>query len=472
MAQTTINNETNKIGLVSEIIVNDSSNNINTNKKYINLFEENSFFILKNDKKSFEETKYQGFIEIDETLIFQVKIEKDYINLIHHFDKCYNCSKLQKYYDTINMLNYDLWKVIKKPEQDANDESYYFNLKKNDIFRFGNIKFILREFHVNNEINDNINSKNDNKNNNNEDKHEKNINKNENIEDNNNKNNNNDDINKNQSDLSINISSSQALNYKIINDKMPYTLLLESNPKKICKICNKSSSRENGPLVKLCLCEEYVHFNCKKKEMKEAKYIREERDIWCNKYYIKTNCPKCKKFIPSHFIFKEGDIYQLYQLVDIPFKINEEYLLLETIDFLDTNNEYIKCIFYIKLKDQKYFEENKIISISRGNVQKNMDDNNDLIPLNIPYFSGVPNIVYNINKKTLSLKYNSDTYNTMVLESQYKVEKNNDRINNILLELGNLKIKSYLVNEEEFDKIRNQKKNNPSKIEKRMEPKK
>ena len=466
--KTNINNENNKIGLVSEIIVNDSSNNINNNKKYINLFEENSFFILKNDKKTFEETKYQGFIEIDETLIFQVKIEKDYINLIHHFDKCYNCSKLQKYYDTINMLNYDLWKVIKKPEQDANDESYYFNLKKNDIFRFGNIKFILREFHVNNEINDNINSKNDNKNNNNEKK----INKNENIEDNNNKNKNNDNnINKNPSDVSKNNSSSQTLNFKIINDKMPYTLLLESNPKKICKICNKSSSRENGPLVKLCLCEEYVHFNCKKKEMKKDKNIKDAIDLSCNSYYIKSHCQQCNKFIPSHFIFKEGDIYQLYQLVDIPFKINKEYLLLETIDFLDTNNEYIKCIFYIKLKDQKSFEENKIISNSIGNVQKNMDDNNDLIPLNIPYFSGVPNIVYNINKKTLSLKYNSDTYNTMVLESQYKVGKNNDRINNILLELGNLKIKSYLINEEEFDKIRNQKKNNPSEIEKRMEHK-
>ena len=145
---------------------------------------------------------------------------------------------------------------------------------------------------------------------------------------------------------------------------------------------------------------------------------------------------------------------------------------METIDFLDTNNEYIKYIFYIKLKDQKSFEENKIISIPRGKVQKNMDDNNDLIPLKNFGFSEVPNLVYNINKKTLSLKYNSDTYNTMVLESQYKVEKNNDKINNILLELGNLRIKSYLVNEEEFDKIRNQKKNNPSKIEKRMETKK
>ena len=64
-----------------------------------------------------------------------------------------------KFYDTINKLNYKLWKVIKNPAKDKNienKESYYYNLKKDDILSFGNIKLILREFctnHINKDNN-------------------------------------------------------------------------------------------------------------------------------------------------------------------------------------------------------------------------------------------------------------------------------------------------------------------------------
>ena len=455
MEKTNIN-ENLKIGLETKIILNESliiNNNENKNKEYKYLFEEDSFLILKKDHKSFVIAKEQGFIEPYEILIFNVKIGKDDIELVNYYDRCYNCSKLIKFYDSINKLDYKLWKVIKNQKKIENDESCNYNLKKGDILRFGNIKLILREFCTNYINNDN------NKNNgaNNEDKKDKN----ENIENNNNRNNNGKSVHKSQNFR--NNSSNMYTNYKIIENEIQYTLLLENNPKEKCKICKNSFKSNNDPLIKLCQCEEYVHFNCKKKEMDNNKNIKNEEE---GIYTIKTHCPKCKKFIPSHFVIKDKNIFELYQLVDNPFKNSENYLLFEALDFLDANNEYKKYIFYINLEQK--FNKKKFISqiLIGGNkmeidkIQKNKN-NDKYIFLKIPdtNFSELAVIECKLKEKTLILKNINDTYNTLVLESKYKIKKNEK----LLLESGNLEIEASLINENKFKEIKN------VNIDKRME---
>ena len=138
------NNGINKLGLVI-------SNKKNKNGDYIILIEEDAYLTLKSDKISFALLKEQGFINFGEIIIFLVKIRENQIELINCIDRCYNCLQMKKFYEKINSLNYKLWKVIEK-----NNDSY--NLKENDIFRFGNVKIILREFNIINNENSNNNN--------------------------------------------------------------------------------------------------------------------------------------------------------------------------------------------------------------------------------------------------------------------------------------------------------------------------
>ena len=179
-------------------------------------------------------------------------------------------------------------------------------------------------------------------------------------------------------------------------------------------------------------------------------------------YTIKTHCPKCKKFIPSHFVIKDKNIFELYQLVDNPFKSSENYLLFEALDFLDANNEYKKYIFYINL-EQKFNKKQILIGGDKMEIDKIQKNkyNDKYIFLKIPdtNFSELAVIECNLKEKTLILKNISDTYNTLVLESKYKIKKNDK----LLLESGNLEIEASLINENKFKEIKN------VNIEKRME---
>ena len=93
-------------------------------------------------------------------------------------------------------------------------------------------------------------------------------------------------------------------------------------------------------------------------------------------------------------------------------------------------------------------------------IQKNKN-NDKYIFLKIPdtNFSELAVIECNLKEKTLILKNISDTYNTLVLESKYKIKKNDK----LLLESGNLEIEASLINENKFKEIKN------VNIEKRME---
>ena len=430
------NNGINKLGLFCEI-----SNKKNKNGDYIILIEEDSYLTLKNDKTSFALLKEQGFINFGEIIIFLVKIRENQIELINCIDRCYNCLQMKKFYEKINSLNYKLWKVIKK-----NNDSY--NLKENDIFRFGNVKIILREFNIiNNENSNNNNSNKERDYNNDVYKKEK-------------------DFNDNQKkENSHSLSVTYYPEYKIISDKRQYGILLESNPGKICDICGKSDKDKKGddPLVQFCECEKYEHFKCKKKKMKGDKNIsivNENKTQFAIK--LETDCPKCKKFIHSSFITKEGNKYKLFELMSPEVNKNVNYLLFETIDYLDKNKKYIKYIFYVELNEQKNFKNNYSI-LMRGDETKkqykcdkifNIEGEKDKI-------SEIFIIDVDLKEKNLILKNISNEYDILVLQDNIKINPNDK----LLLESGDLTIKSSLMGEDEFDGVKRRMENNPDKIE-------
>ena len=451
------NDKEEKLGLFCKIIVSDSTQLFNKTKiikEYSILLNENyPFLVLKRNLKSFAIMKDHSLIKPDEYLIFKLKIKSDPIELYNPIDRCSSCINQIKLYNKIAKLNYKLWQSLKsipKSEKDfkiteENKNLYLYELKQNDIIRMGDIKFILREINI---IHDN------------------------NLNNINNNINNNDQNNKCHDEFMQN----------------QYIMKIKPSEGNVCEICKKTDMQEDNPIIKLCECENYYHFKCMKAKIKERVIKEEDKSGGCTRYYIKTNCLGCKKFINLRFILDEKDNNnnynylglseknfakkpKLYELIDIKKEKKEEYLIFETIDFKDTQYEYIKYFFYIKFRK---LEKNKnvetiLIGGDRTKNEKYRYDKLIKIEKNNTISSQHALIDYDIEEKTLILRNISDSHNTLILKDKNYLEiiPNNDefKFKQILLELGNIKIEPYLIKSNEFEEYENKMKNNPEPIE-------
>lgn len=425
---------TNSIGLVSYISISDSKSifdNEKIIKKYTILIKEDFYLILKKDHQSLALLKEQGSIEKDEIIIFQVKIKSDKIELTNHIDKCYNCAQKLKFYEKINILNYKLWKALPK---DANDENNKYNLTENDIIRFDNIKLILREFNTKK-----IEEKKDKENNTiNEEETNKEITTTTNMDY--------DSSNKNTPEVINN-------NYRIIENKRQFTILLDTYRKE-CNNC-KYKNILNNPIIKICECEKYEHFECIKKNITGLNTIDNI------KYNIETFCKDCNTFKTTSFIIKDGNKFKLFYLPKIPIEYDDDYLLFEVFYLLDNSDEYINYFLQIKF-NKKDKNIGKILIGPKNEKEKNECDK--VIEIDNVNKTSYAIIEYNLQEKSLFLR---NINNTLVLGSKYILESNNSNSNNIFFEFGNLRIESTLINSDKFDDIENQMKNNPDNIEKR-----
>ena len=398
--------EKKELYLVSEISVSDCSQNFNKNrveeKKHIILQKNNSFLILKKDHKSFAIFKDQDKIHSeDETQIFVVYNTI----LLNFYDTCKNCKRIEKFYEKINNLNYALWKSIPKcPENISNEENkdiYLYNLKENDIIRLGKIKLILREFHI---ANNNKKEKN--------------------------------------------------------NNERPFTMKLKKFEGQICSICDKSNTETDNPIIQFCLCEKYKHFKCQKEKIKELIFFDGNNDDYIS-YSYKTQCFDCKNFILSSFIIEDNKKEcKLFELFDFPRKENDDYLLFETIDYKNYQEEYFKMFFFIKLNKKEKDKNIQSILLGRKSSKYKGFDNYIFIKNNDSLSHKHAKIEYNIKEKTLVLRNISKTLNTLVLQKQISLEPNK----NILLEIGNVQINSYLISNDDkkIEEINTQMKNDPS----------
>ena len=398
--------EKKELYLVSEISVSDCSQNFNKNrveeKKHIILQKNNSFLILKKDHKSFAIFKDQDKIHSeDETQIFVVYNTI----LLNFYDTCKNCKRIEKFYEKINNLNYALWKSIPKcPENISNEENkdiYLYNLKENDIIRLGKIKLILREFHI---ANNNKKEKN--------------------------------------------------------NNERPFTMKLKKFEGQICSICDKSNTETDNPIIQFCLCEKYKHFKCQKEKIKELIFFDGNNDDYIS-YSYKTQCFDCKNFILSSFIIEDNKKEcKLFELFDFPRKENDDYLLFETIDYKNYQEEYFKMFFFIKINKKEKDKNIQSILLGRKSSKYKGFDNYIFIKNNDSLSHKHAKIEYNIKEKTLVLRNISKTLNTLVLQKQISLEPNK----NILLEIGNVQINSYLISNDDkkIEEINTQMKNDPS----------
>ena len=474
--------------LISEIDFSDSSHIFNKkkiilNKKfYLEDKYNNGYLALKNHKYLVISENHSQ-IESDEILIFKTnkKEKENLIELINFIDRCEECTKKQKFYEKVNNLFFKLWISIQKIDKEENitknnENLYLYYLKENDIIRLGKILLILRKFHKKEENNCDNNNNNDNNNNDNNNNNNDNNNNNNNgvniININNNNNNNNDNINNNNNINNINDNNNNNNNNTNHNndnvfnnnnfhnnnckkEKRQFTMVLESYEGLICSICNKNYIEENNPIIKLCECEKYRHFKCMKEEIRNKKKQTEKNG--CISYSVKTNCLYCKKYIPLTFYVKEGDKLTLYELLDIPLDDGKEYLLFETLDFQDNQNEYNKYFFYVEFRKKAKNKniETILIGADRNKTHKyNRFDK--LMKIDHGTVSSEHAIIeYDLEEQKLILKNISDTHNTLILENSVTLKSKDD---NLVMELGNIRIKSKLMERKDYEKINNKNK--------------
>ena len=122
----------NKIGLSINVIISENTSNIFKKDKIFKeltyLFNKNKdyYLVLKNDKESLAIMYAQSLCEEDEIIIFKINIDKNEIKLTNSFNSFRNFKNLDCYYETINNLNYSLWrslpKIKKDDELDNNNE--------------------------------------------------------------------------------------------------------------------------------------------------------------------------------------------------------------------------------------------------------------------------------------------------------------------------------------------------------------
>ena len=416
-------------GLLLNIILSENSNCFNK-KKIIKdnniqiLLEKDFFLVLKKNHYSFAIFEDNLLKKQYETIIFKIEIKPDEIKLINFFDRCRNYSRYEKFYNSVNDLNFNLWKAIENCQNKniingKNKERYIYDLKENDIIRLGSAKLILREFNISNNSNKETENKNEN-------------------------------------------------NY--INRQ--FTMKLNNNEGEICSICEENNSEPDNPIVKICKCEKYSHFKCLKKEIK--KHIAIEKDNNnsedCVRYLVGANCFYCKKFMHLTFIIEnkkeidKNNKYKLFELVDIPRNKNEDYLFFETIDFLDRQQSYIKYFYLIKLRKPEINKNIETIII--GNECSNDKYNNTYDKhIKIGNKSTVCKehalIEYNPVEKSLVLTSPDKKFDTLILQNEVSLKTD---YKPLFFDFGNLHLEAKLIkyDQTEFESIKSEMKNNSS----------
>ena len=362
-----------------------NENNNLIEKKENNLDFKNDFNdILFYVRKSFENNNYQI------TNIFKKNMEKNEKN--------------------INSLNNNAWYVIKSDPQyyydnyDNYNEDYILN--ENDIIKFGAKKYeiIKKNFKSNSK-----------KDQNNEDNYNiSNINE--------------------EAGPVFNITL--KLNYNEDNKHESFyinSIIQEQREKQKeeqkekCKICKNSKYSEENPLICLCQCKDYIHYECLKKYLHQNNNLKK---IYKNNVIIyqfsNFNCDKCSFQYPLRF-----RITKIFMLLD--FTSNFDYIILESLDDIKNDIKNInkkKSIYIIEFKD------NEDINIGRN-------DKNDFV-IEDPTVSKVHAVIkYNKDNGQLILENKSKGFGTTVLIKGNIKMKEKD----INFQVGSSYIKAKIINQ-------------------------
>ena len=326
-------------------------------KKYNIQISEGFYFVL-NKNGDINKISQQSDIKTEkgDHLIFRIRLsKKGYFTIENPLNK-----KMSRTISNYNSLNNKLWYVLKSSQnQNKSNNLDDYILNKNDIIKFGTSKYEVIEKHIENcNCEDKIV------------KHNYNIN----------------NYNNNTKSL-----------FKMTEIKDAYY----SNQTKdnACRICFGEESSIENPKVRLCKCNDYIHYKCLKKWIETNIYKRNNRKKTVLSYILKKfYCDVCKK--PYPLKFKISEINKEYSLVDLKIPIQQNYIILESLGST-THNNNLKIIHIIKLIDKE---------ISFGKK-----DSCDILDLGT-YVSRIHAVIkYNDQNGDVILENKSKNFDTLVL---------------------------------------------------------
>ena len=176
----------------------------------------------------------------------------------------------------------------------------------------------------------------------------------------------------------------------------------------ICTHCLEPNYNEDNPLVCLCNCKIFYHYECLKKIMK-SKVINQNYKKTVTTYKcIIFYCHICLK--PYQVRFRIPEIDRTYELIDLNLPEKTDYICLESLDYIkDNNNNNIKILHIAQLIDNE-------INIGRANYNDIIDEDKT------------------VSREHAILKYNKYNQNLFL-------ENKNGKFGTLILIRGNIKIR-------------------------------
>ena len=200
-----------------------------------------------------------------------------------------------------------------------------------------------------------------------------------------------------------------------------------------CWICFGFICDEDNPLVCLCDCHNFIHFECLKAYLSSQLILTVNSKKTVTTYTCeKFNCEMCSK--PYKLRFRIPEFNKIYELIDLTLSEKLDYICLESLDYIKDNNN-IKTMHIVQLNDEE-------INIGRNNT-------NDIIDNDILVSREHAILKYNKNNKSLFLENKNGRYGTLVLvRGNIKVNKEKT-----YFQIQNTHISMELTNKKNFDKI-------------------
>ena len=269
----------------------------------VTAIEENTYIILKMGIDILR-VERQSDIEFKNMEKFLFRIKKDdNFNYLLENPSILNFSE----YNT-ESLNNKLWRPINSSQNELNDKKFInddYYLSNNDILKFGNIKYLIK------------------------------------------------DMSPNLSDLKE-ITEFKFDFYPSFKTYYNIETKDEKGNNIICDICNVSYCNENNPLIKFCSCH-YMHYECVKTQIEKNTYIKENEKS--KNYYINNlRCKTCDFILPLRFKLSE----KKFEFINIEIPKGVNYIILESIEKKVFYGN-MKLIHVIKFKNDK-----DIINIGRN----------------------------------------------------------------------------------------------------------
>ena len=204
-----------------------------------------------------------------------------------------------------------------------------------------------------------------------------------------------------------------------------------------CWLCLISNCDENNPLICLCNCHNFIHYECLKMYLNSKIIVTTNLKKTVTTYTCeKFNCDMCLK--PYQLRFRIPELNKTYELIDLNLPEELDYICLESLNYINNNKNNIKIVHIVQLRDEE-------IIIGRNNY-------NDIISIDQSVSRDHAVLKYNKYNKSLFLENTNGRYGTLVLvRGNIKITEQKT-----YFQILNTHISMEIANKRDFKKIGNE----------------